>query len=190
MIDLAMLQAVRDFVAIFGVIAGLTKYIFTVRDVQNIRKLSLKVQEQEVETRQAQLFMQIVNHYSQPSMIEAIDLYNRLELNSLEDYLKIWADHEKVKILRRYWSWVEGIGVLVRENYLDIKVIAGLMSGIIKQGWEKKAPYVLEMREAHSFPRLYIEWEYLYNELMKYAEEHPELGIKKREHQVLVRPEG
>lgn len=26
-------------------------------------------------------------------------------------------------------------------------------------------------------PRLFIEWEYLYNELMKYGEQHLELGI-------------
>jgi hypothetical protein len=100
-----------------------------------------------------------------------------MELNSFEDYQKIWVNHEIAKILRRYLAWVEGIGVLVRENYLDIKVVAGLMSGNIKQHWEKQAPYVLEMRELHNIPRLFIEWEYLYDALMKYGEEHPELNI-------------
>ncbi len=52
------------------------------------------------------------------------------------------------------------------------------MSGNIQQGWEKMAPYVLEMREVNDYPRLFIEWEFLYNALMEYGEQHPEIGIK------------
>jgi hypothetical protein len=163
-------QMIFQFLQTVGILVGVFYYIMTIRSTR-------KSQQQALETRQAQLFMQIVNQYSQPSLVEAKDLYDKLELNSLEDYEKIWADHEKAKMFRGYWGWIEGIGVLVRENYLDIKVIAGLMSGNIKRGWEKKAPYVLEMREVHSVPQLFIEWENLYNTLMEYGEQHPELGI-------------
>jgi hypothetical protein len=165
-------QMVLSTLQTLSLTVGVIYYIMTLRNTR-------KSQQQALETRQAQLFMQIVNQYSQPSFVEAKDLYEKLELNSLEDYEKIWADHEKAKIFRMYWGWIEGIGVLVRENYLDIKVIAGLMSGNIKQGWEKKAPYLLEMREVYNVPRLFIEWENLYNTLMEYGEQHPELGIQK-----------
>ncbi len=51
------------------------------------------------------------------------------------------------------------------------------MGGMIKASWENQAQYVLEMREKYNSPRAWIEWEYLYNALMEYAEEHPERGI-------------
>jgi len=37
MVDLAMLQVVRDLVAIFGVIAGFSYYVMTVRNVNKAR---------------------------------------------------------------------------------------------------------------------------------------------------------
>jgi hypothetical protein len=48
MIEISM---VRDLVAIFGVLAGFTYYVLTVRNSQKMQKMQL-------ETRQAQLFMQ------------------------------------------------------------------------------------------------------------------------------------
>jgi len=50
MIDPVTLQMVRDVVAIFGVIAGFTYYVLTVRNSQRMQKMQL-------ETRQAQLSM-------------------------------------------------------------------------------------------------------------------------------------
>ena len=141
-------------------IIALTYYTLTIRNQNKMR--------------QAQLLMQIVNQWSQPGMVEARDMYDKMELNSLGEWKDLWADHERSKIIRRYMGWVEGIGVLVRENYLDVKAVAGLMSGNIKHDWEKMAPSVLEWREEDNRPRLMIEWEHLYNAIMKYLEEHPE----------------
>lgn len=42
MVDLTMLQVVRDLVAIFGVIAGFSYYVLTVRNAQRTRELALK----------------------------------------------------------------------------------------------------------------------------------------------------
>jgi hypothetical protein len=154
---------------------GLTASIFYYASV--LRNAN-KTQQMQLETRQAQLFMQILNQFNQPTMVEAKIFYADLEINSLEDYMNLWNDHETNKLLRYWGGYAEGIGVLVRENYLDIKVIAGLMGGMIKASWENQAQYVLEMREKYNSPRAWIEWEYLYNALMKYAEEHPERGIK------------
>ncbi len=69
----------------------------------------------------------------------------------------------------------EGIGVLVKEDILDIRWVALLMSGMTRDYWERLAPYVSNIRDALDRPRFVIEWEYLYNELMKYIEEQPEL---------------
>jgi len=54
---------VRDVVAIFGVIAGFTYYVLTVRSSQ-------RTQRQQLETRQAQLFMQLYRLYDTKDFME------------------------------------------------------------------------------------------------------------------------
>ena len=142
---------------------------------------SLQIRNQNI-TRQAQLFMQMLSQFNQPSMVESRDFYYDVELNNYEEYLQLWDDPEKRKQHRLFGGFVEGLGVLVREGFLDVKVVAGLIGGTVKALWEKQAPFVIEYREHMNVPRAWIEWEYLYNELMRYAERHPELGIQDTEY--------
>ena len=181
-------QMILSTLQTMGLLVGIFYYIMTLNNTRKNQELTLKsqeltrkAQEHATETRQAQLFMQILIHFTTPTMTESKIFYADLEINSLEDYQKLWNDHETNKLIRYWGGFIEGIGVLVRENYLDIKVIAGLMGGMVKTSWENQAPYIMEMREKYNSPRGYIEWEYLYDALMKYAEEHPELGIKEVE---------
>jgi len=62
-VDPVTLQMVRDVVAIFGVIAGFTYYVLTVRSSQ-------RTQRQQLETRQAQLFMQLYRLYDTKDFME------------------------------------------------------------------------------------------------------------------------
>ena len=64
--------------AIFGVLAGFTYYVITVRNAQRVRELTLKAQEQSLETRQTQLFMQIYSEISSKDFQADFDefLYN------------------------------------------------------------------------------------------------------------------
>ena len=73
---------------------------------------------------------------------------------------------------------MEGLGVLVKEGYIDIRLIALMMSGDVLNAWEKIQPMAYEMRKRSDYPRFLIEYEYLYNTLIEYAKQHPELQIK------------
>ena len=57
------LSIIRDLVAIFGVIAGFSYYVLTVRANQRNQELALKAQQLQLETRQAQLLMQVYNKF-------------------------------------------------------------------------------------------------------------------------------
>ena len=79
--------------------------------------------------------------------------------------------------LRRFstmGTYYEGVGVLVKEGRLDIRWVALLMAGMVINMWEKLEPVIEEYR-LYTRPRMASESEYLYNELMKYLEKHPEL---------------
>lgn len=164
------LSVVRDLVAIFGVIAGFTYYVLTVRNNQENQK-------QQLETRQAQLYMQIYNvSHNDPSYLEAQRRCFELEINSYEDYLKIQENEDDRKALARVGMFYEGLGVLVKEGYVSIRLVALLMTGTTRMLWERLyRSWVEEGREKMNYRRFRSEAEYLYNELRKYVEEHPEL---------------
>ncbi len=71
---------------------------------------------------------------------------------------------------------MEGLGVFVKEDLVDIKLMALLMAGSMRMSWEKHRDIIYEERKRMNYPRYASEWEYFYNELMKYMEEHPELA--------------
>ncbi len=188
------LPIVFQFLQTVGLLVGIFYYLIIMRNSQRTRELTLqsqelarKAQEQAGDTRQAQLFMQVISQWSQPNMVESMTYWGQLEITSAEEFAELWVDPETKKIMTVWALYLEGIGVLVRENLLDIKFIAQLFGGGVKSDWEKVAPYINEFREKYKAPRSMTEVEYLYDELMNYAEEHPELGIQKSEFQVFGR---
>jgi hypothetical protein len=77
---------------------------------------------------------------------------------------------------------LESIGVLVEEGLVDIRLVESLMRRVVIEYWEKIGQMLDERAHLWSQERaereqLLLVWkaEYLYHELMKYIEEHPEL---------------
>jgi hypothetical protein len=82
---------------------------------------------------------------------------------------------EAFTIIGMYW---EGIGVLVKEKFLDIRLVALMLCRNTRFFWEKLKPFVDEARVNMGYERWMSETEYLYNELLKYLDEHPELSTE------------
>ena len=96
MIELSM---IRDLVAIFGVIAGFSYYVLTVRNSQRNQELSLKAQEQALETRQTQIFMHIWQQLNSEETNKSIMELLNLEIKGFEEYLQ---KKNSGKILRKF----------------------------------------------------------------------------------------
>ena len=145
-------------------------YINTLRNNQ-------RNQQTQLETRQAQLFIQLYNRFRDDT--EDLDIESSfldVEIKSSEDFIRHWrTDEDFGKVLSTLGGFYEGIGVMVREGYIPIRLVALQWGGTTRRFWEKMEPYLSDVREAQAFPRAWTETEYLYNELMKYIEEHPEL---------------
>jgi hypothetical protein len=69
----------------------------------------------------------------------------------------------------------EYLGVLVKEGLVSIRLIALLVSYPPIIYWKKFEPIIQDYRTQVGLKRIYTEVEYLYNELVKYLDEHPEL---------------
>ena len=149
-------------------------YTLTLRNTQRAQQLQL-------ETRQAQLFMNIYNQsFTNPYYLESTGRILDNAWSSYEEFKSIYhygenKDPEFCKAYDLVCGFFEGVGVLVKENLLDIRLVALLISTQTRSFWELNQLIIDEFREDLNAPRIWSEFEYLYNELVAYLEDHPEL---------------
>jgi uncharacterized protein YozE (UPF0346 family) len=150
------LSVIRDLVAIFGVIAGFTYYVMTVRHQNSSRK--------------AQLFMEMYRDFKRPDVQKAFhDIVHVWHWDSFEDFQEKygrsnWDENNKYMLV---YSIYEGLGVLIYRELIDVKMIELLMRSYVTRFWEKIGPIMVEVRTRYDAP-LAAEWtEYLYNEVKK-----------------------
>ena len=157
------LSVIRDLVAIFGVIAGFTYYVMTVR---NSRK-----------AREAQVFLQIFNKVDD----NFLQIYFETMNYDFETFDEFWdkygpsADIEAASKMYSILLLFENLGSMVRENLFDIRFVARSLHGPVQEVWGKIQPIIGEWREKWNYPRQWSEFEYLHDKLTKYMDEHPEL---------------
>jgi len=185
MSELATLQSAAYVAQIVGVVGTLTAAFIAVRSYINAnkraeeaRKKEQETRERELETRQAQMFMNIYDKTVSKEYGRSYDKFMATPFRNWPEFNKSFEDTE---FNDAYWNttmFYEGVGVLVREGLLPIRMVALLMCGATRSYWEKVQPVIEEARRATGFRRWYDGCEYLYDELMKYIMEHPELDTK------------
>ncbi len=190
------IQTLIGYMTPISLTIGVFYYIMTIRTNQRNQEISLKnqeltlqsqeltrkAQEQALETRQAQLFMNIYNQsFANQEWLDAYTKVMRTHWESYEEYMQKqdWnsdeSDSEFIRAANLIYCFYEGLGVFVKEGLVDIRMIALTMTYMTRTLWEKIAPMIYKSREQLNYPRMLSEFEYLYDELMKYIEEHPEL---------------
>jgi len=167
------LSIIRDLVAIFGVIAGFSYYVITVRANQ-------RNQQNQLETRQAQLFWNIYDKFETRENSERFLNILTRKFESVEEFNEKYGlenNPEAYHDMMYYANLFEGLGVLVRDGLVNIRLVALMMSGGVKRYWELYYPVFVAYREEWSWPRSFIELEYLYDGIIEYGRNHPELQI-------------
>lgn len=179
-------QMVLSTIQTIILIVGIAYYITISRKQQKTREQILesqeqarKAQEHALVTRRTQMFMQIYNEsYNNDSFIDAYVRLADFNIHSYEEFLKLMEDEDNKKASTKVAMFYEGVGVLVREGHIGIRLFALLMTGMTRSWWERLYKSIVEEgREKRNFKRWMSESEYLYNEMMKYHKEHPEPPI-------------
>jgi hypothetical protein len=126
-------------------------------------------------TREAQLFMQVYDKWSDTDMQKAYEVVNNAKFSTFEQYMERQAKDEDFRwAMGKIIGFYEGVGVLVREGLVDIRLVALLMTGTTLNFWGKIEPHIDRIRE-QAYPRVCIETEYLANKLREYIKNHPEI---------------
>ena len=162
------LQTILTYLTLISVPVGIVYYIMTLRNTR-------KNQELQLETRQAQMFYGIYNRMSQADFIEAWNAFESWDFTDYDDNMKRFSDEQSLRYSRTLGVYFEGLGVLVRLGLVPIHYVAYFITGMTRTYWEKQASFTEEFRERMNVPRSFSEVEYMYKELMRYLEEHPEL---------------
>ena len=161
-----------------SIMVGIGYYILNIQNNQKNQELSLIAQQQALETRQTALFMDLYNVYRDHSFrtlyMEITTEWNWVDY---EDWQRKYSPDGNMKHYTKYMSvmsYFEGIGVLVKRGLIDISLVYDLLELPLKIVWSKFETVVLDSRKHLDMAHLWNDVEYLYNELMKYIEEHQE----------------
>ncbi len=157
------IQTVSIAIASASVLIGVVYYFFEMRNQSRMRQT-------EIETRQANLFMQIyVEYYNEDFLTNLNEVVFSWNYKDFDDFWQKYGPLANPKAFARYdavGSYFKGIGVLLKKNLIDLNLVDELMGTSIRRFWEKFESYIKEFR-VREWPRSMEGVEYLYNELKK-----------------------
>ncbi len=155
-------ETIFDIVPVIGTIIALGYYILTIRN--------------QSKTRQAQFYMQFLNPILTGEKSTVWEEIQRWEWDDYDDFMQnYWSKSEIRETFSSLSDYFEGLGVYVKEGLVPIRLVALTMTVMLTRYWDRFGPIIKEYRIRENMPRNYSESEYLYNELIKYLEKHPEL---------------
>ena len=151
------LSVARDLVAIFGVIAGFTYYVITVRNQNRARKTQTLMQLREpwLDKEWSADYMELI----ESSWTDYNDFTQKYDS-------RVNRDHYTKRY--RLWTFYDGIGYHLHLGLIDrdsvYHLLQGLGAGML---WQKWKPIIEEHRKRWDNPDWWIWFEYLANEESK-----------------------
>ena len=176
MIDQLTLQTIGIVIAAISVVIGVVNSILVSRRDERRQNLLLKNQELSLETRRIGLYMEFTKIIQQSTGDYTDILYNQ-EWEDFEDYMRKYGPSSNPEAFVKFIKIADifqSLGSFVDDGIFDIKAVYERSGFTIIAAWEKMAPIIRGIRKHSKNPVIFPQYENLYNELIKYREEHPE----------------
>jgi hypothetical protein len=120
------------------------------------------------DTRKTEIIMKIYDRFGTKEMVEAVNKIGSWKFENIEDYRGKYGFTEVVEVAVLF----EGIGVLLEQNLIDIKMADRLFGPTINYLWEKMQPLIYAMRKGLGEPFFFSHFEYLIKELSSYRQKN------------------
>jgi hypothetical protein len=156
MVDLAEIQAAYYMVAATGVLVAAGYYVLNMRAT--------------LQTRQAQLFMQIFQRFQEPEFTKKWSSLMDAEWSDYDDYMNRISsnpDHSADRLSVQ--TYFEGVAVLLMKNMIDVDFVYELMPTMVTTFWKKYEPIVKVVRERLNYPQWFRPVEYLSDRMIEQA---------------------
>jgi len=163
MVDQMTLQTIGILLTALTVSIAAIYYTLTLRYTR-------RNQELQLETRQAQLFMQIYNRFQEVEFRNNFNDVLTREWEDYDDYVRKYGrftNPTAQAIAASIGLFFDGIGVLLKKGLLDVDIVGELMSTPVRLYWDKMNPVWAGMRERMKRESVMDNVEYLYNEILK-----------------------
>ncbi len=156
-----------------GLLVGIFYYVTTLRNAQKTRELTLKAQEEALETRQAQLFMHIYRDMISPEHFIGTNELYEMEWEDWDDYNRKYSSEnnpEAYALRNSTWGRINGVGLLVKAGLIDVSNVHDLMRTTILWQWEKFRDIIIRSREEWNMDNFLDGFEFIANEIVKETE--------------------
>ena len=167
MVDVGLLQSLSYVAAAIGVCAAAVYYMMVLKEQRRSTRLTL-------ESRHAQLFMQIYTQSLNKEFIRQWFAVKDFEYKGLEDFRERYGIDSNPEFYFSFISitnYLDGLGVLVKRGIMDPALVTDMMGSYAAWWLRIVEPYVKDIRVAGA-PDYFVNGEYLVNEMVK---------VKKRE---------
>jgi hypothetical protein len=144
------ISAVATIVTTVSIAIGV---VFTLLELRHLAK-----------TRRTEIIMKIYDRFSSKEIVEAMNKVGSAKFESLDDYRKKYGFTEITEVAVLF----EGLGVLLEQNLIDIKMVDRLFGPTLKALWERVQPVLYAMRKGLNEPFFFSHFEYLIKELSAY----------------------
>ena len=161
------IESVLEIVPAFSIAVALVYYGLQVRNKNKARK--------------AQVYIQIWDKFSSPEFLTRYNKTLNREWTDYNDYIEKYGSlrYTNTELYAQNVSvgvYFEGVGVLLKQELIDVQTVADLLGTTILAWWDKIGPLMKEYRVTLNQPRAYLYAEYLYDQIKQIVEkEHPEV---------------
>lgn len=138
------------FLTIVATISVLVGVIFTILE---LRHLSI--------ARKTEIIMKIYDRFSSRDIIESMSNIGNAKFANFKEFQENYRITEAVEIAALF----EGIGVLLEQKLIDIKMIDHLFGPTLNMLWRNMEPLIHEMRTGMNEPFFFSHYEYLITRL-------------------------
>jgi len=135
-----------------------------------------KTQQMQLQTRKTQMFMQFYQSKYDQKGLENIFLLWNLEWDDLDDYLRKFGGQsgniETAAALESWLSYFDGLGILVKEDMIDLEMVYNVAHTRILFMWFKFETIIKEFRkDPWNLPDYCQNFEYLAEEVLRIRKE-------------------
>jgi hypothetical protein len=141
--------------------------------LQQLRDIK-KTREIELETRQAQLFMQIYDRFNDREFWEYFTELRSHTWDDVEDWQMKYGREENRKAFSAFASmasYFDGVGVLANRELIDIGLVDDLLHTRALWFWDTYEDIIREMRTRNNNPRIWPYIESLHSQIQGYEKQ-------------------
>jgi hypothetical protein len=156
------LQTLLTYLTLISVPVGVFYHIMTLRNTR-------KNQELQLETRQAQLYMGLINTLRSPEFRRQWHIAEAASWEDYDDFSTKYSAENNPEVLSAFtsvWAFFESVGTLVKKGLIDLGLVDGFLAGSLVGAWRWFEPLLIGDRD-HFGANLWADFEYVYDEIMK-----------------------